>query len=86
MHWYRTVLPAVGDTIAALVEEWASEWLTDTRTDAEVEKRLRLKKLRGDTYLVRTPRMGDSWRPWSRFQRGLLRVRMVAVVPVFRWC
>ena len=49
MHRYRTVLPAVGDTIATLVEEWASEWLTDTRTDAEVEKRLRLKKLRGGT-------------------------------------
>ena len=40
MHRYRTVLPAVGDTISALIEEWANEWLTDTQTEAEVEKRL----------------------------------------------
>ena len=37
---YRTVVPKAGDVIAALVEEWANEWLADARTDAEVEKRL----------------------------------------------
>jgi hypothetical protein len=40
LHRYRTVLPMVGDSIAALVEEWANEWLTDSRADADVEKRL----------------------------------------------
>jgi hypothetical protein len=37
---YRTVVPAAGDTIAALVDEWAHEWLEGTRTHADVEKRL----------------------------------------------
>ena len=37
---YRTVVPVAGDTIAALVEEWANEWLEGTRTHADVEKRL----------------------------------------------
>jgi len=37
---YLTVVPEAGDTIAALVEEWANEWLADARTDADVEKRL----------------------------------------------
>jgi hypothetical protein len=40
LHRYRTVLPVVGDSIAALVEEWADEWLTDSQTDADVEQRL----------------------------------------------
>lgn len=37
---HRTVVPKAGDTIAALVEEWAIEWLVDARTDADFEKRL----------------------------------------------
>ena len=37
---YRTVVPVAGDTIAALVEEWANEWLEGARTHADVEKRL----------------------------------------------
>jgi hypothetical protein len=39
-YWYRTVVSEAGNTIAALVEEWANEWLADARTDADVEKRL----------------------------------------------
>jgi hypothetical protein len=37
---HRAVVPKAGDTIAALVEEWANEWLIDARTDADIEKRL----------------------------------------------
>jgi hypothetical protein len=37
---HRAVVPKAGDTIAALVEEWANEWLADARTDADIEKRL----------------------------------------------
>ena len=37
---YSAILPETGDTIVALVEEWANEWLADARNDAEVEKRL----------------------------------------------
>ncbi|KAF8264655.1 hypothetical protein EI94DRAFT_1703062 [Lactarius quietus] len=37
---YRTIVPVIGDAIAALVEEWANEWLGDARTDADAEERL----------------------------------------------
>lgn len=37
---HRAVVPKAGDTIAALVEEWANEWLVDARTDVDFEKRL----------------------------------------------
>lgn len=37
---YRTVVPVAGDTIAALVEEWANEWLQGATTHADIEKRL----------------------------------------------
>ena len=37
---HRAVMPKAGDTIAALVEEWANEWLVDARTDVDFEKRL----------------------------------------------
>ena len=37
---YPAVVPRAGETIVALVEEWANEWLGDVHTDAEVEKRL----------------------------------------------
>ena len=37
---YSAILPEAGDTIVALVEEWANEWLAEARNDAEVEKRL----------------------------------------------
>ena len=37
---YRTVVLVAGESITALVEEWANEWLVGSRTDADVEKRL----------------------------------------------
>jgi len=37
---YRTVVLVAGESIAALVEEWANEWLVGSQTDADVEKRL----------------------------------------------
>jgi hypothetical protein len=37
---YPAVVPEAGDTIVALVDEWANEWLADVRTDEDVEKRL----------------------------------------------
>lgn len=37
---YPAILPKVGDSIVALVEEWVNEWLADARTDADIEKRL----------------------------------------------
>ncbi|KAI9447320.1 hypothetical protein F5148DRAFT_1292298 [Russula earlei] len=37
---YTVVVTNVGDTLTLLVNEWADEWLGDTQTDADVEKRL----------------------------------------------
>jgi Questin oxidase-like len=37
---YTTVVTNVGDSIVALVSEWADQWLEDTRSDEDVEKRL----------------------------------------------
>jgi hypothetical protein len=37
---YSVTVSEAGDTIVALVEEWADEWLAGARNDAEVEKRL----------------------------------------------
>jgi len=37
---YASLVESVGDTITSLVSEWAEEWLGDTRSDADVEKRL----------------------------------------------
>ncbi|KAF8259245.1 hypothetical protein EI94DRAFT_1616699, partial [Lactarius quietus] len=37
---YSAVVPEAADSIVALVEEWASEWLADARSDSDAEKRL----------------------------------------------
>ena len=37
---YPVVVPKTGDTIVALVQEWANWWLEDAHTDTDVEKRL----------------------------------------------
>jgi hypothetical protein len=37
---YTAVLTNAGDSVVALVSEWADQWLEGTRGDADVEKRL----------------------------------------------
>ena len=37
---YTDVVTKEGATLTELVDEWANEWLQDTRSDADVEKRL----------------------------------------------
>ncbi|KAI9459257.1 hypothetical protein BJY52DRAFT_1267314 [Lactarius psammicola] len=39
-HRYRAVVPKAADSVVALVEEWANEWLVDARTDVDIERRL----------------------------------------------
>jgi hypothetical protein len=48
---YSVTVSEAGDTIVALVEEWADEWLAGARNDAEVEKRLE--------GMVEEPRLAD---------------------------
>lgn len=38
---YSNVVTKEGTTLTELVDEWANEWLEDTRSDADVEKRLK---------------------------------------------
>ena len=40
-QWYRAVVNAAGSAIHNLVQEWTREWLAGTRSDAEVEVRLK---------------------------------------------
>jgi len=37
---YSAIVTKEGDTLTKLVNEWADEWLEDTHSDADVEKRL----------------------------------------------
>jgi hypothetical protein len=37
---YSNVVSKEGVTLTKLVDEWADEWMEDTRSDADVEKRL----------------------------------------------
>jgi len=37
---YNVVVTNAGDTLTALVSEWAEEWLEGTRNDVDIEKRL----------------------------------------------
>jgi len=38
---YDAIVTNLGDTLTALVSEWADEWLADARSDADIEKRLK---------------------------------------------